>query len=254
MSSSTPTADSTADTQHLELADRDVSLFRISHPKNIIGMPLAIAADGPLEWLLSEHLIDSIGDIKLGAQGFHLVDRLGTLTPLGKDLCATGRDQYGNEQQALEALGELTISEARSRFVDVQPIWQSIFDDVIRSYEALHAFLSHIATVGPITTKKLTQTLVPASNNLAEHFLLDRDTASKILPTSPTNLERVLNDASIYRTATISHLKSILYHTGHLTERGADTNRFDPQEQIWAVEPEAIDRLNLTISSSTGGI
>ena len=69
-----------------------------------------------------------------------------------------------------------------------------------------------------------------------ELFVRGDDAVRRRVLTENGDLRReALEDGSVYHSPTVFQLKAMLYHAGILTERGAEPNRLEPLEDVWAL-------------------
>ena len=63
----------------------------------------------------------------------------------------------------------------------------------------------------------------------------DDGVRSRVLTDDGELRRSALADGSVYHSPTVFQLKAMLYHTGILTDRGAEPSRLEPLEDVWAL-------------------
>ncbi|MEZ3117862.1 hypothetical protein RYH80_18245 [Halobaculum sp. MBLA0147] len=220
----------------------------LSHPKNMVGVPLAMLADGATGPLIQAHLVRAAGKAKLSAISLGLLTPDRDLTPEAVQVTAAGEAAYGSVDAALEELS--TLQGSRKRFVDVAQPWTAPLQRAL----ATHPLVGELLTVlphcdTPLSLPRLTQVLAATAPALVDACLLadDRSAATDLteIAVAPTDLDAAgtdtrLLDVDVYQSQTVSHLKSILWHAGVLTSAGADTSQLTPHDQMWALDKSTV--------------
>jgi len=236
------------------VADRS---FGLNHPKNYLGYPLALYADGDTEALLQRH--DVVGATDAARQGAAFLDLIETTPSGGHD---TDRDRHGDPYVRLTGLGEEVVRFAiahegsvraalerfgdwyrsRRRFVDLEPAWGHLARRVVHQYPATNLLVAELQTLADDgdPTPSLVDLVVrlhelhPAFT--VELFCKGDPTVRQRVLTRDGDLRRAaLEDGTVYHAPTVFQLKAMCYHAGILTERGAEPDRLDPLEDVWAL-------------------
>ncbi|MDQ2051034.1 hypothetical protein RBH26_11135 [Natronolimnohabitans sp. A-GB9] len=217
--------------------------FGLNHPKNYLGYPLAHYAEGDTETLLSEYdVVGAADSARQGAAFLGLIEDGARveLTSLGREVVRFANARYGSVEDALEEFRDWYRS--RKRFVEIAPGWGQLARRVIFAYPATELLVTelqamcddwqpepslvdlvdHLHTVHPTFTVEL--------------FLRGDDDVRRRVLTADGELRReALADGTVYHSPTVFQLKTMLYHTGILTERGTEPHRLDPLEDVWAL-------------------
>ncbi len=223
------------------VADRS---FGLNHPKNYLGYPLALAADGPTEQLLADHdVVRAVDDARRGAAFLGLVAERPDgveLTPLGREVVRFARARYGDVERALEEFaGWYRSSQC---FYDLAPDWADLARRVVFAYPATQLLVEELQTMHDDGFDR--PTLVEFVRYLhevhptftVELFLRgDDDVRSRALTAEGDLRPAPLREGRSYHAPTVFQLKAMLYHTGILTERGAEPSNLDPTADVWAL-------------------
>lgn len=213
----------------------DITTLELSHPKNYLGVPLAVAADGDTGHLIATHLVEMVGAAKLGARTFGYLDTADTLTLAGETLSSCASLEWGSPTEALGLLGDVP---PRRRFTDELPAWRPIIEQTFSRRSPLNRLLTLVNAHGG-TAISLPEFVDAAAESdpslIGTTFLRDRaDTwTAEAIRAQP------LAETQTYSSYAISQFKTSLFHAGFLTERGADTSRHDPGADIWALTDRA---------------
>ncbi|WP_136689963.1 hypothetical protein [Halorhabdus amylolytica] len=218
--------------------------FGLNHPKNYLGYPLAHHADEPTEQLLKEHkVVRAFDDARRGAAFLGLVESKPAgieLTPLGREVVRFAKARYGSVE---EALTEFEDWYHKSKcFYDLAPDWGDLARRIVFAYPATQLLVEEVQKMHDdgIDRPCLVDLVVylhelhPAFT--VELFLRgDDDVRSRVLTPDGDLREAELRDGEVYHSPTVFQLKAMLYHTGILTERGAEPTNLDPMTDIWAL-------------------
>lgn len=211
-------------------ADDGIDHLVFTHPKNYLGVPLAVTVDGATGALVVQHLVDLPGRAKRGAQALGLLDLAGNLTPRGDQVVATAVRAHGSPRAGLDALKNLSGSSRR--FVTARPGWAPLARHLAHTYGPAQPIIDvlrgHRSLALPALVRHLAQ---DHPEYVVETFLQADDIAA-----SDIGAEESLERADAYRGQAVYQLKSLLYHCGVLTQRGADTSRLEPPTDVWALE------------------
>ena len=223
------------------VADRS---FGLNHPKNYLGYPLAHYADGETAELLSAYdVVGAVDDARQGAAFLGLIEdgpRGVELTSLGREVVRFAIARRGSAEDALAEFAEWYRS--RKRFVDLAPAWGQLARRVVFAYPATELLVTELQTMHDDWQPE------PSLVDLVEHlhavhptftvelFVRGDEAVRRRVLTGDGDLRRgALEDGSIYHAPTTFQLKAMLYHTGILTERGAEPHRLEPTDDVWAL-------------------
>ena len=218
--------------------------FGLNHPKNYLGYPLAHYADGPTEQLLEAHkVVRAFDDARRGAAFLGLVEEQPTgvaLTPLGREVVRFGKDRYGSVEGALTEFEDWYRSSRC--FYDLASDWGELARRVVYAYPATKLLVQEIQTMHDDGIDQPTLVdLVVFLHQLHPTFTVelflrgDDDVRSRVLTADGQLRDAELRDGTIYHAPTVFQLKAMLYHTGILTERGAEPSALDPTADVWAL-------------------
>ncbi len=210
--------------------------FRYNHPKNYFGIPVAVAAPGSTGALVQAYIVRGAGAAKRGAQQFGLLTDKGGLTRLGDQVATHARLEYGSLGEALERFGELKGSTKRFVCVD-DGVWKRIGKEVVMTHPVSSDLVELLdSNGGEMRLPELAHAYIQADPQRA-HQVMIRDTVE--LPTTDGEIADRLFDPGVYRTAITCQLKSILYHSGVLTEPGSDSRHLVPETDAWKIDGDA---------------
>lgn len=218
--------------------------FGLNHPKNYLGYPLAQYANESTEHLLEEHkVVRAFDEARRGAAFLGLVEEQPTgveLTPLGREVVRFAKARYGSVESALVEFEDWYRKS--TCFYDLAPDWGDLARRIVFAYPATQLLVEELQTMhdGGIEQPTLVDLVLHVHDShpafTVELFLRgDDDVRSDVLTSDGDIREGELVDGSIYHAPTVFQLKAMLYHTGILTERGAEPNRLNPPEDIWAI-------------------
>jgi hypothetical protein len=215
--------------------------FGLNHPKNYVGVPLAVQHRGATSTVLSERVVGAVEDAKRGAAFLGLVDDAPDrvrLTALGREVVRFALDEYGSVDAALDAFGEWKRS--RQRFCELAPRWGRLVRRVLWAYPATQLLveeLQHMHDDGieePSLVDVVTYLHELHPSFTVELFVRGTDDARRRVLDEDGDLDREsLADGSVYHSPTVFQLKAMLYHAGVLTERGAEPSNLDPRADVW---------------------
>jgi len=215
--------------------------FGLNHPKNYLAYPLAIYHPGDTETVLAEFVVRAVADARRGAAFLGLVqerpDRV-TLTPLGTEVVRFARQKYGTVDAALQEFE--TWQGSRKRFCDVAPEWGLVTRRVVWTYRATQLFVEELQTMHddgihePSLIEFVEWLHVQHPTLTVELFLRGSDEVrSRVLDEEGEIRSTELKDGTVFHSPTVFQLKAMLYHSGILTERGAEPHRLDPTTDVW---------------------
>ncbi len=218
--------------------------FGLNHPKNYLGYPLALYANGSTERLLEEYrVVGATDDARKGAAFLGLVDENPTgprLTGLGREVVRFAIREYGSVDAALEEFE--TWYRSRQRFVDCAPRWGLLARQVLYSYPATQLLIDSlqglhddgVAEPSLVTLVEYLHVLRPSFT--IELFVRGTEEARRRVLDPDGKLQSdALEDGSVFHAPTVFQLKSMLYHAGVLTDRGNEPHRLEPTTDVWAL-------------------
>jgi hypothetical protein len=223
-----------------EQQPRKAGSYRLTHPKNYVGVPLALASDSPVEFLIDEYLVSMPGAAKLGARALGYLTANDTLTPAGHRLVEIAREQYGSLQAALTHLASDACTY--SRFTDSSPQLAR----AARQPLADHPAVASVVEVLDDGARALPAFAVAFADSAPE-------TATSVLLHDTANVQAALAESTVdepasllatidpYRTEGTYQFKNILCHLGILTTPGADSSSLTPTEDRWELAEQATE-------------
>lgn len=223
-----------------EIADADQALphdvgqFSLNHPKNYFGVPLAIAAPGKTDALITTHLVQMEERARAGAAALDLITPGGDLTQLGETVVGIVTDET-NLLDELETLNDLKGTS--TRFVDAAPrYWNPIARHTLQQNPLTGDVVMLLEKTGPVTLPELTEFAARHGHPFHEMVLRNPDSIDVTSEAEVGSLEQ----PEVYSGQAVYQFKNLLFHCGILTERGADTSALVPMQDVWAVEPSLI--------------
>lgn len=215
--------------------------FGLNHPKNYLAYPLAIYHSDDTVTVLSEFVVRAVDDARRGAAFLGLVEERPdgvALTPLGKEVVRFARQKYGTVDAALREFENWQGS--RKRFCDVAPDWGLVTRRVVWTYRATQLFVEELQTMHedgirePSLVDLVEWLHVQHPTFTVELFLRGSDEVrSRVLNEEGQIQPAELKDGTVFHSPTVFQLKAVLYHSGILTERGAEPHRLDPTTDVW---------------------
>jgi len=215
--------------------------FGLNHPKNYLAYPLAIYHYDDTTTVLSEFVVRAVDDARRGAAFLGLIDECPNhvaLTPLGKEVIRFARQKYRTVDAALREFENWQGS--RKRFCDVAPDWGLVTRRVVWTYPATQLFVEELQTMHedgirePSLVDLVEWLHVQHPTFTIELFLRGSDEVrSRVLDEEGQIQPAELTDGTIFHSPTVFQLKAMLYHSGILTERGAEPHRLDPTTDVW---------------------
>jgi hypothetical protein len=220
------------------VADRS---FGLNHPKNYLGVPLALYHDSDARALVAEHVVGAVDDAFRGATFLGLVEDVRgepRLTSLGEELVRFALREHASIDDALAAFEGWQGS--RKRFIDIAPKWGEATRRVVFAYPATQLLVEelqqmHVDGIPAPSLIELVEWLhVQHPTFTVELFVRGDDDVREQVLTGDGDIRReTLVDGTIYHSPTVFQLKAMLYHAGILTERGAEPSRLDPRDDQW---------------------
>lgn len=208
----------------------EIPSLALSHPKNYIGVPVAVVAPRDTGALVMGNLTSMAGGCKRGAHALNLIDANGEVT----DWCRGILSSILTDYTPLEYLNELAeLKNAKGRFVDQRPEWSQFGEAIARQFPGTDEIVSILQRTGEIALPELVAHLAEEHEPLAAALFLKGD----VEPAGSEIDDLSLDESCHYRSVGVCQFKSVLYHLGVLTSAGSSTDYLDPTEQVWAVEP-----------------
>lgn len=207
--------------------------YRLTHPKNYVGVPLAVAATTPAEVLIDKYLVAMAGAAKIGARALGYLSPSDHLTATGEELVATATDVYNGPETALAALA--TDDIRYGQFDTAAPELASIGREPLADHPGVRLVVDALDTHGPLSLSELTVACFERAPEQAVGFLLvsDDDLIDAVTAATPTDPPAELETPEAYPSETAYQFKSVLAHFGILTTPGADSATLDPTSDTW---------------------
>lgn len=185
---------------------------------------MAVVAPDPTRSVIKNCLVKMDARCITGATALGLVTPDLQLTPLGhKTVCNTTK--HSSTKDELTAL--IQLKGKSDRFVDIaSPYWSPIARDVFTAYPPAADLINILEKTGPITLPELAKLTVKHTPRFADSLFRHPDRRERF------------HSPDVYSGQTVYQLKSLLYHSGILTERGSDTSALTPDQDVWALEPD----------------
>ncbi|SNR60071.1 hypothetical protein [Halorubrum vacuolatum] len=223
--------------------------FGLNHPKNYLAYPLALYHERPTDEVLSAYVVAATDSARDGAAFLGLIekrpDRL-VLSPLGREVVRFALHRYGSVDAALATFERW--KRARKRFVDLAPEWGMLVRRVVWSYPATRLLVAELQTMHEegITDPSLIDLVewlhVQHPTFTVELFVRGtEDARSRVLDEDGHLQANALTDGAVYHSPAVFQLKAMLFHSGILTERGAEPHRLDPATDTWSLR-EPLDQ------------
>lgn len=220
--------------------------FSLSHPKNYLGVPIAVDASGATGALVMQHLVNMAGEARRGATALGLLTEDGELTGRGGAVVAAAESIANDSDAALRHLQDLKGSQGR--FITSEPAWGSVAQTVFASHPVTKAVVDVLETTDePLPLPKLSGHLATSHPDIAADYFLDTESIPADEPVaqlaSVAGDEPIiaacnwLGETSAYQTQTTYQLKSLLCHVGILSQPGVDSSQLVPREDRWSLSP-----------------
>ncbi|SEO97753.1 hypothetical protein SAMN05216388_102542 [Halorientalis persicus] len=221
-----------------------IAQLNLSHPKNYLGVPLAVYADGATTRHITDSLVQTVGHARLGAEELGLITREFEVGSVGQQVVAVATDEFETSTAALSALEDLKRSHAR--LAKKAPFWARLGQRVYQHYLPADSILTALADCGAVgisnavTLPDLVTHLTEQNISLTSSICLQngwelaqQDQKPPVIH-SPNGREHPLTSGNGY-SGQFQHLKSHLYHVGFVTDPGVDTATLDPTADRWAL-------------------
>ncbi|WP_254768494.1 hypothetical protein [Salinilacihabitans rarus] len=215
--------------------------FGLNHPKNYLGVPLALYHPDDTDEVLAKYVVRATDDARRGAAFLGLIeerpDRV-DLTPLGEEVVRFALSQYESVGAALNVFEEWQGSQ--KRFSDLAPEWGLLTRRVVWTYPATQILVEELQTMHddgihePSLVDLVEWLHIHHPTFTVELFLRGTDDVrSRVLDAEGNIQADELVDGNVFHSPTVFQLKAMLYHGGILTERGAEPHRLTPQTDVW---------------------
>lgn len=198
--------------------------------------------------VLADRVVAATDAAHTGAAFLDLIDDQPTgvsLTALGAEVVRFGIDRYGSVDAALDAFAEW--HRTRSRFYDEAPEWGLLTRRIVWAYPATKLLVESLQAMHAegITAPSLVDLVAWLHEGYptftVELFLRGTDDVrSRVLNKDGELRMSELTDGRCYHSPTVFQLKTMLYHAGLLTERGAEPS---PRSNVRQVAASASTRL-----------
>lgn len=226
--------------------------FTLNHPKNYLGVPLAIAASDPAEFLIPEYLVSMVKETTNGAEDLGLITRDKRLTKRGLWFVSEVETDFESSELALQSFSENTHTRFCETYPSLTPTCQAIF----ATLPDIQTIIAALDTSDQFTLPELTYHLSQTAPKTAKTvFLVDESPLNS--PNSTLSDDQLTIDSfeqAPYRATSIYQLKSLLYHLGILTTSGTDTTNHTPTEDIWALSPHLSETVKTEALDSVEGV
>lgn len=230
------------------ISETEPHSFRLNHPKNYFGVPVAVAMDDPVELLVQQELVAMAGEAATGAEVLGLITRDKTLTPAG----AAFVESVVDDSKTVEDVFEGIATSTRSRLIEAVPEARSGVQQAVSRYPAASEVISILDEHEALSLAELAEiALLEATPSLVRCLFAGDQTATG---NDAGDHDRDLEDTDTYNSLFTSQFKSILYHSGVVTNPGSDTTRLSPTDDIWALSPVLDDGIaSRAIAADNGG-
>lgn len=223
--------------------------FGLNHPKNYLAYPLAVYLSQDTTAVLSEYVVGAMADARRGAAFLGLIEEYpdgDDLTPLGEEVVRFALERYRSVETALADFEAWKGS--RKRFSELAPDWGLLARRVLWQYPATQLLVEELQTMHadgipePSLVELVEWLHVQHPAFTVELFVRgEEDVRSRVLHEDGELRVGALEDGAVYHSPTVFQLKAMLYHSGILTERGAEPHRLDPTADTWKLrEPLSI--------------
>jgi hypothetical protein len=225
--------------------------FGLNHPKNYLAYPLALSHPDDTATVLAEHVVRATDSARQGAAFLGLVedrpDRI-DLTPLGEEVVRFALDRHATVDTALAAFEDWKGSS--QRFCELAPEWGLMTRRVVWSYPATQLLVEELQTMhddgiaNPSLVDLVEWLHVQHPTFTIELFLRGTEAVRRQVLTEDGGLDSTeLEGGDRFHSPIVFQLKAMLYHSGLLSERGAEPNRLDPATDRWTLrEPLPVGR------------
>lgn len=210
-----------------EAQQHNIARLQLNHPKNYLGVPVAVKASGDTAAMVMGSLTKMAGAAKMGARAFGLLTESGDVTQFAHQLI---EDVVDEEYSAyLASLEELKRS--RERFVSERPEWAPYGHRIAYEHPATAPVVSELESAGEITLPELVLRLKKESPQLVSELFIARDV---------DDIGRLsfddLSHPEPYRGTGVCQFKTVLYHLGVLSSPGTSTDYLNPTQETWVLD------------------
>jgi hypothetical protein len=215
--------------------------FPVNHPKNYLGYPLALAANGNTSDIYANHVINSVSGGRRGALLLGLVDNRpdgDTLTHLGAETVRFAQNQHGSVDAALN---EFASWKRRStRFTDLAPRWAQLARSVAIQYEPTQLITEalerlHNRDTKPATIDDIAREASRINQPLTVEVFFTQTKREDVLTPDGDIDPAELDDPTVYKSGIHFQFKYHLYHIGLLIKGGTD-DKHEALSNEWALE------------------
>jgi hypothetical protein len=214
----------------IQNGSQTIRKLKLNHPKNYLAAPLAIAAEGDRNTLISEYAVNLPKRVLEGATALELLDQENCLTPLGQAVVSMGYCEYGSPKAALTEIASLKYSQ--QRFTEELPEWHHIAERVAFRYTPTALIVEILQEQNSLTLAELTRISWSYNPNLTTEIFLYPDRINSDHQDSPPSYSTLVNTEP-YRCEPVFQFKAYLYHSGILTQRGTYKTKLDPETDRW---------------------
>lgn len=223
--------------------------FGLNHPKNYLAYPLAVYHPEPTNKILGTHVVEAVDDARHGAEFLGLIEQRPNrvvLTSLGEEVVRFALHRYESVDTALRSFEDWQRSQRR--FCDIAPEWGLVTRHVVWTYPATQLLVEELQRLHD--TGNSAPSLIEFVEWLHESrptftielFIRGSTAVRRRVLTEDGNLTPgSLTDGTVFHSPTVFQLKAMLYHSGILTERGAEPHRLDPTTDVWRLR-EPLDQ------------
>jgi len=159
---------------------------------------------------------------------------------------------HGSADDAVRSFSELKGDG--TRFIDARPEWRAVTQAALATHPSIRIILESVEETGPASLPDLVTTLADTGPSALAVFI---DNAEEHIDTGAfrgtDGPESWVLESDAYRSVTISHVKTMLWHAGLLTAPGATTDVHDPESCQWALSPRIHDDVFPVLHSETPG-
>ncbi|WP_302083123.1 hypothetical protein [Salinibaculum rarum] len=209
---------------------QELSQLTFNHPKNYVGVPLAVTADADTGYLINNRLVSMCGRARDGAEALGLIDCDANLTSIGRKFVSNCTETH-SAKELLTLFASLKGSS--ERFIDAIPEPCATATTVaVSNYNRTQEIIDLLEKTGPITLPQLLDFALQHDYTIGDEFIRE---SSDIDTTNPQHHQ--LTHPENYSGQAVYQFKTLLYHSGILTERGSDTTALVPQQDLWELEP-----------------
>ena len=213
--------------------------FKLTHPKNYLGVPLAVATDAPSGILIQQYLVKMAGEARLGAIELGLITQQDELTAKGELFVDSVTSSQADPEDGLIQFSNL--KGARSRFSNSTPKMAEAGQQIFCAHPVVASILDVIKPTEQLTLPDVVCRLAEEHPEVVTEAFITPETIPDDSPVQTLRSgERPhwLSETDSYLTLTTFQLKSLLCHVGILTMPGSDSSDLTPDEDTWCLSPQ----------------